>query len=117
MKHTTHKPRPLQTINIPLVAQYRARLAQVQQVQDDCNHILENDEVFTTSYKLLRSGYTAGTVPAHTFRNTLRWQVADCLRRAGLSKQVARVYQHLCSISSLTVAKVHHFGPNETTLV
>jgi hypothetical protein len=85
---TKHTVRPLNNITIPLGVQRDV-------IQNECNVILEKDEQFHQSYRALRGNHTSGLVSAPVYKNTLRWMVGACLRRAGLPLRTARLYQSL----------------------
>jgi hypothetical protein len=89
----------LNPIPIPALVDCQLRREELRsrhlQIQDDCNRILESDSLFERSYRQLRDAYTSGLVAGHIFRNTFRWQVRDCLRRAGLPLSVAKTYEAL----------------------
>jgi hypothetical protein len=77
-------------------AELRAR---AQQIQDDCNHILEQDEQFITTARIVRDRFTSGMLKMGEYRAIIKWHVAACLRRAGLPLRIARVYQSLSVFS------------------
>jgi len=93
----------LNPIPIPALVDCQLRLAELRsrhlQLQYDCNQILESDTLFERSYRQLRDAYTSGHVAGHVFRNTFRWQVRDCLRRAGLPLSVAKTYEVLTAFN------------------
>jgi hypothetical protein len=86
----SHHAIPLNTITVPSAVAIR-----IEQIQVDCQHILDNDEVFNRSSRQLRSQYTSGVVPDHTFKSITQWLVGSALRRAGLPLNVAKCYAHL----------------------
>jgi hypothetical protein len=88
MKTHKHTTRPLNNLTIPLGVQREV-------IQYECNVLLERDPLFHNSYRQLRDNYTSGTIAANVFKNILRWNVAACLRRAGLPLRTARMYQAL----------------------
>lgn len=90
-----YQTRPLNNITLPLAVERQIQAVHIEQIQADCQHILDADETFFKSARQLRSQYTAGVVPAHTFKSVTQWLVGSALRRAGLPLNVAKCYAHL----------------------
>jgi hypothetical protein len=98
-QHRPHRVVPINNITIPLQVERVVQQQEVQRLQDECNSILESDDLFHKSYRSLRGSYTAGVIKLEQFRNILRWQVADCFRRRGVPLKLARKYQLLSAVS------------------
>lgn len=94
MKHRTL--RPINRLVIPARTEQAIKdgenKVRIQQIQDDCNRILEEDARFSQAYKALIAKLREGGVTDGTFRGIVRWQVSAALRRAGLPWRTAKLY-------------------------
>ena len=97
-KHTIkrrHHHRPGFRVSVPYHVQRAIQQEELDRLQWKCNAVIEQDKQFCDGYNALRSQFTSGIIPASTFRNVLRWQVGQALRRAGVSLKEALTYDRL----------------------